>query len=42
MGEEMVGKEVRRAVVGEGEGSEREASVGAAACRLGELGRGQR
>ena len=42
MGEEMVGKEGRRAVVGEeGEGSEREASAGAAACRLGELVRGQ-
>ena len=41
MGEEMVGEEGRRAVVGEeGEGSEREASVGAAACRVGEIGRG--
>ena len=40
MGEEMVGEEGRRAVVGEErEGSE--ASAGAAACRLGELGRGR-
>ena len=39
MGEEMVGEEGRKAVVGEeGEGSEREASAGAEACSLRELG----
>ena len=43
MGEEMMGEEGRRAVVGEeGEGSEPEASVGRVACRLGQLGRERR